>query len=85
MRTLRILKLIHNVGNTINNTSEYIIEQKTFWGWREVKRTELSSTRISFKTYEEAESYMFDKYTGHGMMTVSGNVYYYEPYTYLPM
>ena len=82
MTKLRILKLIHNVGNSTNGTTEFIIERKTFWGWKEVMRTELGSTRISFKTYEEAEKYMFEKYTGHGRMTISGNVYYYEPYTY---
>lgn len=82
----RILQLVHNVAALSNEDGrysiEYIIQKKTFWGWKEIFSHEIKSHRISHKTFEDAESYMMANYMGHGMCTINGNVYTYEPYTY---
>jgi hypothetical protein len=82
----RIIKLVHCVDR-INqekggSTTEFIIEKKSFWGWKEVYGIEIKPKRISHKTYEDAESYMMSNYMGHGICTIDGNVYTYEPYRY---
>jgi hypothetical protein len=43
---------------------------------------ELEPKRISHKTYNEAEMYIFTNYMGHGMCEKVGNEYEYTQYTY---
>ena len=61
---------------------EYVIERKTFFGWKEVFNTEITPKRISHKTYQDAEAYLYSNYMGHGMCTKIGVEYKYEPYSY---
>ena len=85
MKIYRIIALMHRSGD---HYTEYVIERRTgflFKRWKEVKHIEDGRyNRISHKTYEEAERYLLDEYTKHGigsLVTRSGNVYYVEPYT----
>ena len=82
----RIIKLIHSVDKLGHadgvSKTEFIIEKKGFWGWKEVMSHELKPKRISHPTYEAAEAYMLHNYMGHGMCTIDCNVYTYEPYSY---
>lgn len=82
----RIVELIHCVnelGTTNGRASiEYVVERKTFFGWKEIFNTELEPKRISHKTYQDAEAYLYSKYMGHGICTKIGVEYKYEPYTY---
>ena len=82
----RIVKLVH-VVNEIGVANgrcekEFIIEKKNFWGWKEIFGYEIKPKRISYKTYEDAESYMMSNYMGHGICTINGDVYTYKPYSY---
>lgn len=82
----RIIQLIHRVDGLKQNPStatiEYVIQKKHIFGWKEIMSTELKSKRISHKTYEDAEAYMFCNYMGHGRCTKINNEYIYEVYTY---
>ncbi len=61
----------------------FAIEQKKWWGWKEVESVEgPTTTSRYFMTYEQAEDYLLGKYTGHGECRKYGNVYTYEPYVY---
>jgi hypothetical protein len=79
MRRFRIIKLMHDSGS---KGEEFVIERKKMFGWSEIMRVELKHKRLSFETYEEAEKYLKDNYCGHGLLTQSANVYYFEPYSY---
>jgi hypothetical protein len=84
---LRIVELIHRVDELKrengNWSIEYVIQKKSFWGnWKEVMSTELKPKRISHKTYNDAETYIFTNYMGHGMCEKVGNEYEYTQYTY---
>lgn len=83
----RIVEYTHCVNeiNTENGRSriEYVIERKTWLGgWKEITKKELNDTRISHKTYKDAEVYLMTNYMGHGECTKIGIEYKYEPYTY---
>lgn len=82
----RIVELIHRVNELgVENGRariEYVIERKTFFGWKEIFNTELEPKRISHKTYQDAETYLMTNYMGHGECIKIGVVYKYEPYTY---
>jgi hypothetical protein len=82
----RIVQLVHCVNELNkengNSSIEFIIEKKNFWGWKEVLKQEIRPSRISHKTYEDAEAYLMSQYMGHGMCTINGTVYTYEPYSY---
>jgi hypothetical protein len=83
----RIIELIHRVNELSHEngraTIEFVIEKKNMWGcWKEVFMKELNPTRISHKTYEDAEAYLFSKYMGHGVCKRINNGYKYTPYTY---
>jgi len=82
----RILQLVHHVDRVsqekANPEIEFVIEKKNFWGWKEIFGYEIKPKRISHKTYEDAESYMMSNYMGHGICTINGDVYTYEPYSY---
>ena len=67
---------------------EFVIERrKGFFikRWAEVFHVEDGSyTRISHKTYKNAEKYLLEQYTKQGigsLVTKAGHVYYVEPYT----
>lgn len=61
---------------------EWIIEKKTFWGWREIMHKELVSERVPHKTYADAEAYMITNYMlGDGWFRRDANVYTYTRYT----
>ena len=82
----RIVELIHRV-NELGITNgrariEYVIERKTFFGWKEIFNTELKPKRISHETYQDAEAYLYSNYMGHGICSKIGVEYTYEPYTY---
>ena len=79
MKKYRIIKLMHDVGS---RGEEFVIERRKMFRWSEIMRTEIQHKRISFETYEEAERYLKDNYCGHGLLTQSGNIYYFELYTY---
>jgi hypothetical protein len=84
---LRIVQIIHNVGELQLNCGEprieYVIERKNFWGrWKEIFATELEPCRISHKTYADAEAYMMVSYMGHGECRKIGSEYKYIPYVY---
>lgn len=82
----RIVEYIHSVNNLgIGGraaTIEYVIERKTWFGWKEIFNTELKPKRISHKTYEDAEAYLYSNYMGHGKCTKIGVEYTYTAYTY---
>lgn len=82
----RIVEYIHCLNELEQEKGrasiEYVIEKKTFFGWKEVFNTELTPKRISHKTYQDAESYLYSNYMGHGMCTKIGVEYQYLPYTY---
>jgi hypothetical protein len=82
MKKFRIVQIIGNVNEKERRQPHFIIQQKKFWGWKDVVKQEVKETSIFHKTREEAEQYMYDNYTGHGEMTIIGNTYIYEPYTY---
>jgi hypothetical protein len=84
MKIYRIIALMHHSGD---HYVEYVIERHKgflFKRWKEVDHNEDGrSMRVSHKTYENAEQYLLDEYTKHGigsLVTRSGNVYYVEPY-----
>jgi hypothetical protein len=63
--------------------TQWIIERKTFWGWKEVLAKELVSERISHKSYADAEAYMISNYmSGNGRFKKNANVYTYEKYVF---
>jgi hypothetical protein len=80
----RIIELVHDAGSGDRKKQEFIIQQKVFLrGWRELKKSDgVNTKRNSFDTYEKAESYIYEKYCGHGLATKNGNYYLYEPYRY---
>ena len=82
MKKYRIVQLTHDAGSPDRKT-EWVIEQKKFWGWREIFHVEGPSwRRISHKSYNKAEQYLFDNYMGHGICTRYGSFYTYEKYNY---
>jgi hypothetical protein len=81
MRKFRIIKLIHSVGTT-GEKEEFVIERKKLFKWSEIMRVELGYERISFATYEGAEQYMKENYCDHGLLSQSGNIYKFHPYSY---
>ena len=83
MKIYRVVELIHDSGPSGRREREWVIEQKKFWGWREIFHTEGPRVeRITHKTRKEAETYLLDKYTGHGRCERHGNTYYYTEYSY---
>jgi len=82
MEKYRIVEVISKSGQ-LDRKGHWIIEQKKWFGWGEIFNNEgPKSKSIEHNSYEEAELYLLEKYTGHGECRVYGNVYVYEPYTY---
>lgn len=81
---LRIIEEIQNVNDCYKQSRKFIIEQKTFWGWKEVlsKQGSLTSNRLTYSDYNEAEKYMYENYMGHGQCIRNGNIYVYTHYSY---
>lgn len=82
MEKYRIVQLFHS-ANSPERDVEWVIEQKKFWGWREIFHVEgPTRKRISHSSYDKAEQYLLKKYTGHGICKRYGNFYTYEHYRY---
>ena len=87
MEKYRIVKLIHNVSGLSEMPCraeiEYVIQKKNWLGrWKEVMVTEISTKRISHKTYEDAEAYMILEYMGNGRCEKIGVEYHYIPQSF---
>jgi hypothetical protein len=85
MKVYRIIKLLHRSGEY---NIEFVIERRKgifFKSWKEIFHVEDGSyTRISHKTYKDAETHLLEQYTKQGigsLVTKAGHVYYVEPYT----
>jgi hypothetical protein len=82
MTKFRIVEVIENSGSA-DRKGYWIIEQNKFFGWKEIGHDEGPKYKsIIHKSYEEAELYLLNNYTGHGVCRKYGNVYTYNPYTY---
>jgi hypothetical protein len=82
MTKFRIVEIIENSGNE-DRKGYWIVEQKKWFGWREIGCNEGPKYRgIVHNSYEDAELYLLKTYTGHGECRVYGNVYVYKPYNY---
>lgn len=82
MIKFRIVEVIENSGSA-DRKGHWIIEQKKLFGWKEIYQNEGPRYRcITHNSYEEAELYLLNNYTGHGVCRKYGNVYTYNPYTY---
>lgn len=82
MTKFRIVQLCHNSYSS-DRKIEWVIEQKKFWGWKEIFHIEgPKKIRITHSSYDEAEQYLFNKYTGHGICKRYGSFYTYEDYKY---
>jgi hypothetical protein len=80
----RIVEYTHNVSEIKHNNLkiEYVIEKKNTFGWKEIVSKEITSKRISHKTYQDAEAYMMCNYMGRGVCKKIGVEYEYTEYTY---
>ena len=82
MTKFRIVEVIENSGSA-DRKGHWIIEQKKLFGWKEIGQNEGPKYEsIIHKSYEEAELYLLNNYTGHGVCRKYGNVYTYNSYTY---
>jgi hypothetical protein len=82
MIKFRIVEVIENSGHS-DRKGYWIVEQKKWFGWVEIYHNEGPRFKpVQHNSYEEAELYLLEKYTGHGECKVYGNVYTYQPYTY---
>ena len=61
MERYRIVQLTHNAGFEKRET-EWVIEQKKWFGWKEIFKIEgpKKHKRISHKSYDKAEKYLFE-------------------------
>ena len=63
--------------------TSWIVEQKKLFGWSEIGCNEGPRYRcITHNSYEEAELYLLNNYTGHGVCRRYGNIYTFKHYTY---
>lgn len=82
MTKFRIVEVIENSGSA-DRKGHWIIEQKKLFGWKEIGQNEGPKYEsIIHTSYEEAELYLLNNYTGHGVCRKYGSVYTYNPYTY---
>jgi len=82
MEKYRIVEVISKSGQ-LDRKGHWIIEQKKWFGWTEIYHNEGPRFKpVQHNSYEDAELYLLEKYTGHGECRVFGNVYVYKPYTY---
>lgn len=82
MEKYRIVQLIHDAGSS-DRRIEWVIEQKKFWGWREIFHVEgPRQVLVTHSSYDKAEQYLFKRYTGHGICKRYGSFYTYEKYNY---
>jgi hypothetical protein len=86
MATYKIVEIIPEVnggGKNPDRKGSFAIYKKGVFGtWKEVKRSEITSSEIHHDTYQEAEDYMYKKYMGHGRVEKSGNIYKYSAYSF---
>ena len=82
MEKFRIVEVISNSGHT-GRKGHWIIEEKKFFGWKEITQKEGPKNKlVEHESYEDAELYLLNNYTGHGECKVYGNVYTFRHYTY---
>jgi hypothetical protein len=82
MAKFRIVEVIENSGHS-DRKGYWIVEQKKWFGWVGIYHSEGPRFKpVQHNSYEDAELYLLEKYTGHGECRVYGNVYTYQPYTY---
>lgn len=82
MIKFRIVEVIENSGSS-DRKGYWIVEQKKLFGWSEIGCNEGPRYRcITHTSYEEAELYLLNNYTGHGVCRRYGNVYTFKHYTY---
>ena len=82
MAKYRIVKLTHNSGSS-DRAIEWVIDRKSFWGWKEIMNIQGPKVdRVSHMSYENAELYLFNTYTGHGICKLHGGIYTYTEYSY---
>ena len=82
MTKFRIVQLFHNANSSVRNI-EWVIEQKKFWGWRDIYRNEgPKRVQVTHISYDEAERHLLKNYTGHGICKRHGSLYTYEHYRY---
>lgn len=81
----RIVEYTHHVHELKLNPSkaeiEYVIERKGRFRWKEISQKEIKDKKLSYKTYQEAEAYMFSEYMGCGWCKKTNNIYEYQAYT----
>jgi hypothetical protein len=84
LNPVRIYRIVSIIPNSDLSKISYRIERKTFFGWKEIKIKEDSSSReLSFGSLVEAEHYVLNNYLGHGVVYQPyPNVYQFKPYTY---
>ena len=82
MRKFRIVEVIEN-SVSADRKCYWIVEQKKLFGWSEIGCNEGPRYRcITHNSYEEAELYLLNNYTGHGVCRRYGNIYTFKHYTY---
>ncbi len=77
-------KIVSKHNNKLLNISFYI-QRKSFFGWRNITITENKESKVlKFDSYEDAETYMRDKYfsTEGEVFKPSENEYHYTEYSY---
>ena len=82
MLKFRIVQLFHDAYSPERNV-EWVIEQKKFWGWRQIYSNEgPKQVKVTHSGYDEAEQYLLKNYTGHGICKRYGSLYTFEKYRY---
>ena len=82
MTKFRIVEVIENSGSA-DRKGHWIVEQKKWFEWVEIGCKEGPKYRcITHTSYEEAELYLLNNYTGHGVCRKYGNIYTFKHYTY---
>ena len=82
MKKFRIVQLFHD-SYSDKRVIEWVIEQKKFWGWRQIYRNEgPKRVQVTHNSYDEAERHLLKNYTGHGICKRYGSLYTYEHYRY---
>lgn len=85
MIKFRIVQLFHD-SYSDKREIEWVIEQKKFWGWRQIYRNEgPKQVEVTHSSYDEAEQYLLKNYTGHGLCKRYGSLYTFEQYHYHTM
>lgn len=72
-----MIRIIEQIDTYKNDDNTFYLERKSFWGWKEIFKTELSTRDlITFTSYSDAEEYILYKFSD-GIVLKNGNVYSY--------